>query len=70
MNGSTFCENARLTAESNVDDVRFGCRLVLWWKRESAKYRYLSFDAAGPEKNSVVTLRNRNVTADINVNCN
>jgi hypothetical protein len=70
MNRSTFCENARLTAESNVDNVRFGYRLVLWWKREAAKYRYMSFDAVEPEKEKcVVTLRNCNVTADINVNC-
>jgi len=50
MNGPTFCENARLTAESNVDNLRFGYRLVLWWNREEAKYRYLSFDAVEPEK--------------------
>jgi hypothetical protein len=30
MNGSTFCENARLTAESNFDSMRFGYRLGLW----------------------------------------
>ena len=50
MNGSTFCENARLTAESNGDNVRFGYRLVLWWNGVAAKYRYLSFDAAEPER--------------------
>jgi hypothetical protein len=31
-------------------NVRFGYRLVLWWNREAAKYRYLSFDAVEPEK--------------------
>ena len=69
MNGSTFCQNARLTAESNVDNVRFGYRLVLRCNSKVAKYRYMSFDAVEPESKCVVTLRNRNVTADINMNC-
>ena len=50
MNGCTFCENARLTAESNVDNVWFGYGLVLWWNSEATKYRYLSFDVVEPEK--------------------
>jgi hypothetical protein len=32
-----FSENARLTAEPNVDNMRFGYRLVLWRNTDEAE---------------------------------
>lgn len=63
MNGYIFSENARLTAESNVDNMRSE------WATVEQNTATCPFMLLNLKRKSVVTLRNRNVTADIDMHC-